>query len=89
MPFRQWLLQVEPKQTQEDRKENVRKWRETARRLILNLGNELVRQAGVEAVIGRSRNEKVKNKLTERHYSAPEAFNYFLFSLKNIERAGK
>ena len=89
MPFRQWLLQVEPKQTQEDRKENVRKWRETARRLILNLGNELVRQAGVEAVIGRSRNEKVKNKLTELNYSEPEAFNYFLFSLKNIERAGK
>jgi CRISPR system Cascade subunit CasA len=84
IPFRQWLLQVDPEQDLEKQNAYRKAWRETAGNIIRNLGQELVEQAGSAAITGRNVTEKVKNKDVERHYSSPEAFNYFLYRLNSI-----
>jgi CRISPR system Cascade subunit CasA len=84
IPFRQWLLQIDPKQEQtlEQQKEYRREWENTAGIIIRNLGQELVEQAGSAAIIGRT---IIDDKKVKYHYSAPEAFNYFLYQIKIIE----
>jgi CRISPR system Cascade subunit CasA len=84
IPFRQWILQVDPEQELEKQIAYRRTWRETAGNIIRNLGQELVEQAGSAAVTGRTVTEKVKNKEVKRHYSSAEAFNYFLYQLNKI-----
>jgi hypothetical protein len=61
-------------------------WRDTAGTIIRNLGKELVDQAGSIAVVGRTVKEKIKNKEVDRHYSAPEAFNSFMYRLSKIDQ---
>jgi CRISPR system Cascade subunit CasA len=85
MPFRQWLLQVDPEQELEEQTAHRKAWRETAIHIIRNLGQELVEQAGTAALVGRTVTEKVKNKEVKRRYSSPEAFNYFLYQLNKIK----
>lgn len=73
VPFRHWLVEINP-----ERDEMVTvcdRWWEQARRIVLGLGNELVKQAGPRAFVGRV---LTKNK-KEQRYSAPEAFNRFLY----------
>lgn len=85
IPFRQWLLQVDPEQTLEEQKQYRMKWRSISNTIIKNLGKELVDQAGSIAVAGRTVKEKINKKEVERHYSAPEAFNYFLYQLRQCD----
>ncbi len=85
VPFRQWLLKVDPEQNLESQNLYRKEWRQISENIIRNLGQELVDQAGVAAVVGRTVKEKWKNKEAEWHYSAPEAFNAFLFQLKKME----
>ena len=59
-----------------------KEWRRTAKKITIDLGQELVDQVGTAAISGRMVKEKIKNKEVERHYSAPEAFNYFLYHIK-------
>jgi CRISPR system Cascade subunit CasA len=84
IPFRQWLLQVDPEQDLEKQNSYRKAWRETAGNIIRNLGQELVEQAGSAAIIGRTVTEKIKNKEVKRHYSSSEAFNFFLYQLNKI-----
>lgn len=86
--FRQWLLQVEPNQNLEKQNEYRANWRKISKDIIKNFGRELVEQAGSAAVVGRVVKEKIKNKDVEKHYSAPEAFNYFLYQLAMIDKQG-
>lgn len=85
VPFRQWLLEVDPEQNLEVQNQFRWDWRNRAKRIIKNLGQELVDQAGSIAIVGRTVTAKIKNKETKWHYSAPEAFNYFLSELKKID----
>lgn len=81
LPFRQWLLQVDPEQNLEEEKKYRMEWRKISRTIIINLGKELVDQAGKSAIVGRVSKEKINKKEIERHYSVPEAFNYFLYQI--------
>jgi CRISPR system Cascade subunit CasA len=85
IPFRQWLLLVNPEQELEQQNEYRKNWRDTSKNVIRNLGQELVSQAGTAAIVGRTVTEEIKNKKTAYHYSAPEAFNYFLYQLNKID----
>ena len=86
LPFRRWLMQIDPEQNLEEQSAHVKEWRKTSKDIIRNLGKELVDQAGTIAIAGRTVKEKIKNKEVERHYSAPEAFNYFICQLSRLEQ---
>ena len=86
LPFRRWLMQIDPEQNLEEQSAHVKEWRKTSKDIIRNLGKELVDQAGTIAIAGRTVKEKIKNKEVERHYSAPEAFNYFICRLSRLEQ---
>lgn len=71
-PFRRWLEGIDPSRD-DDRKEEVcDQWWVQAKRIVQDLGKELVKQSGPQAFTGR-------------HYTAPEAYNYFLYRTSNRE----
>ncbi len=80
LPFRDWLLKLDPEQESDDRNQLIGEWQETARRIALRLGRQLVDEKGEVAFIGRMVTENKK----ERHYSSPEAYNWFRNHLRDI-----
>ena len=80
LPFRDWLLKLDPDQESDDRNQLIGEWQETARRIALRLGRQLVDEKGEVAFIGRMVTENKK----ERHYSSPEAYNWFRNHLRDI-----
>lgn len=85
IPFREWLLTLEPQQGSKAREERRDAWREQARRIVLNLGRELIAASSPAAFAGKAITEKIKGNDVERHYSAPEAWNNFLYRLNRWE----
>jgi len=73
MPFRRWLESIDPEK--DEMSEACDRWWEEERRIVRMLGRELVEQAGPQAFVGRTVVEDKK----ERRYTAPEAYNYFLY----------
>lgn len=85
IPFRKWLLDLNPDTANaelgssiEEQREN---WVKTSHQVALALAKEMVRDSGIVAFVGRTVSEEKGNKKIERHYSAPEAFNRFLYRL--------
>lgn len=77
IPFRKWLEEIDPER---DEPPTVcEQWWEQARRIVRDLGEELVEQAGPRAFVGRVIIENKK----EQRYTAPEAFNRFLYYTSN------
>lgn len=85
LPFRQWLLTIDPDAKPHDQQEMRRAWRNHAKTIALKLGRELVEQGGTAALIGREVTEKIKNREETHYYCAPKAFNQFLSELKQWE----
>lgn len=85
LPFRQWLLTIDPDANLRDQQELRRTWRSQAKTIAQELGRELVDRGGTAALIGRAVTEKIKNKEETRYYCAPKAFNQFLYELKQWE----
>lgn len=85
VPFRQWLLTIDPEANLRDQQEMRSAWRNQAKTIALELGRELVEQGGTAALIGREVTEKIKNKEETHYYCAPKAFNQFLYELKQWE----
>lgn len=83
LPFRNWLERIDPNWeiVSEQEEQALREWHETAKRIALRIGQELVESAGTAAIVGRAvkdRNDK------ERYYSAPDAYRYFKVKLNEI-----
>lgn len=85
VPFRQWLLAIDPDANPKSRSELRKTWKGQAKQIALDLGYELVEQSGTAGLIGRTVKEKEKLK----HYCAPKAFNRFLSELKRWEEGKK
>lgn len=77
MPFRRWIANIDPSQTDIGAAEQ--EWKNTIKRILLQLGEELTRQSGEKAVIGRW----VRGRL----YTAPGAF--IKFRSKILRTIGK
>lgn len=77
-PFRHWIENINP--NQDDMDDSCTTWRKKAKQIVLELGNELVEQAGPQAIVGRTLKEQTK----ERWYTAPEAFNEFTNKVRRI-----
>ena len=80
IPFRDWLLELDPEQDPDERLDLEKQWKEQARRIALEIGREMVDQKGDAAFVGRM----VKDKNKERHYSAPEAYRWFRYRMNEI-----
>jgi len=79
LAFRKWLEEINP--DEDDMVIVCERWWEQARSIVRKIGRELVEQAGPQAFVGRVISENKK----ERHYSAPEAFNHFLYNTATRE----
>lgn len=80
LPFRNWLERIDPNWeiVSEQEEQALREWRETAKRIALRIGQELVESAGTAAIVGRAVKDKNDK---ERYYSAPDAYRYFKVKL--------
>lgn len=80
LPFRNWLEGIDPNwgTDSEQKYRAIEEWRETAKRIALRIGQELVESAGTAAIVGRA----IKDK--KKYYSAPDAYRYFKVKLNKI-----
>ena len=85
VPFRQWLLTIDPDIKLKEQRELLSVWRSRAKKIALDLGHELVEQGGPVALVGRKVTEKMGKKEKDHYYCAPKAFNQFLIELKQWE----
>jgi len=83
-PFRKWLYGLDPKSNGADLQEKCLEWRENAQQIARKLGKEMIDGAGEIAFVGRYVLEKIKGKEVKKHYSAPEAYNWYLFNIRKI-----
>ena len=80
LPFRNWLERIDPNWeiVSEQEEQALREWHETAKRIALRIGQELVESAGTAAIVGRAVKDKNDK---EKYYSAPDAYRYFKVKL--------
>jgi CRISPR system Cascade subunit CasA len=79
MPFRRWLADIDPMQS--DIAKVEQDWKDTVQRVLMQLGEEMTHQSGEKGIVGRW----VKGKL----YTAPGALVKFRSNIKrNIEKRG-
>ena len=83
LPFRNWLEGIDPNwgTDSEQKYRAIEEWRETAKRIALRIGQELVESAVTAAIVGRAIKDKNDK---ERYYSAPDAYRYFKVKLNEI-----
>lgn len=82
-PFRAWLAGLNPEAEDVAREDALNEWRKKAFDIARQVGEELVEQAGRAAFVGRDVEDKKKKM--KRHYSAPEAYNRFVFALRKLD----
>lgn len=78
MPFRRWLADIDPAQS--DMEEAEQDWKNIIKRILLQLGEEMTHQSGEKAIIGRW--VKSKNDSKERLYTAPGALAKFSSNIR-------
>lgn len=94
IPFREWLEEIDPEWEIDSEEEHkaLERWHKKARKIALQVGNDLVQTAEPSAIIGRFvEGKKDKNgKKTEGHYySAAKALITFKNSIYNIYPVSK
>lgn len=88
LPFRRWLLSINPDMKLREQREILREWRYQAKKIALDQGYELVDRGGTAALAGRLVKEEEGKKKISRFYCAPKAFNRFLYELNQWEGSG-
>lgn len=86
MPFRRWLAEIDPEQTDIDTAEE--EWKVRMKRIILQLGMEMIQQSGDKAIIGRWVEEKIGNRKERKLYTASGAYYRFRSEIKDTLEKG-
>lgn len=84
-PFRLWLQSIDPETDKLDEKAD--EWQEKARKLAAELGRQMVERAGNAAFVGHRVEVKTGGKKNEKKtvlYTAPKAYNSFLYDLRKL-----
>lgn len=76
MPFRKWLISINPDAMGKDKNKKIKKWQDEARKIAADYADELMENTAECAIIGH----KVNGEL----YSAPKARNIFIGKVKKI-----
>ena len=86
IPFREWLASIDPQWEigSDEEYECLEHWHNTVKTIANRLANELVKEAGNPAIVGRMIEEKQKSKKVKRYYSAPKALNKFKAKLNEL-----
>lgn len=86
-PFRNWLSSINPGWEEEKKNKSQAEWQKTAQKIARALGDQMILKAGVAAFVGRNLTNiekgKAKNEI-KRHISSPEAYNRFIYMIRNI-----
>ena len=82
--FRDWFKSIEPSWKGEEEINCIRQWQEKAQQVARTLGIQLVLEAGASAFAGHTLKKKIGKKEVKQYYSAPKAFNDFLWKIKRI-----
>lgn len=80
-PFRRWLEELYPEQ--DCMNEACERWWLQAKHIVRGLGNELVQQSGPQSFVGRIMKDGGEKRL--QRYTAPEAYNRFLYRTSTRE----
>lgn len=80
-PFRAWLRTLDPKVSLMDSEKFFADWERKAFRIALELGRDMVEDAGVIAFSGRAKEGSDKK---EHYYAAADVFNTFLYNLNKV-----
>ena len=84
-PFRNWLYDLDPNES--DFAGCIEKLRDHIISAAIQLGRELVREAGPAALVGR----EIENKDTKKSvlYWAPQEFNRFTYYINKLYREAR
>jgi CRISPR system Cascade subunit CasA len=77
MPFRDWLANANP--AKDNMENSLKEWIQTARDIILSLGQELISTVDIRSFVGRTVGKEVSKR-----YTAPEAHSKFRASVFKI-----
>ncbi len=84
-PFRRWLQGIDPET--DEPVEKAAEWQVQAYRLAAELGKQMVEQAGAAAFDGPPHPvDEAKNKDKSCLYTAPKAYNSFLYNSEAVSR---
>lgn len=72
IPFRRWLIQVDPESMEIDTA--CEEWWSIEKSIVRDLGRRLVEQSSPQSFVGK----ELKEKSVTRNYSTPECYNRFL-----------
>ena len=85
VPFRRWLEKIDPEM--DEMSIVCDQWWKQTQLIVRDFGEELVGQVGMKSFVGRV----VTENNSKKRYTAPEAFNRFLYetSHKDMLKGGK
>ncbi len=83
IPFRRWLLSLDPQAYDGTYREKQKGWRETAIDCAEGIGEKLLQDAGRSAYIGR---EITVGKGKSELYTAPKSFNRFMGKINQLRK---
>lgn len=87
MPFRKWLAGIDP--THSDVNQAEHEWKNVVKRVLLQLGEEMVHQSSEKAITGRWVDKKTGNRVEKKLYTAPGALARFRSNIyRTIEKGG-
>lgn len=84
LPFREWLLALDPQGGLEAREQAEAVWRGIGYDLTVRLGRELADQAGEAAFVGREITERKNGREETRYYCTPKAFSNFTYQIGKL-----
>lgn len=81
LPFRRWLRSLDPGRSLMASENLFMEWENTVSRIAINLGRDLVEEAGIVAFSGRTIEGSDKKA---HYYASADAFNVFLYNIRKI-----
>lgn len=89
IPFREWLLSLNPQKGDEAKIEAESAWRKIGYAITISFGKDLAVQAGNAAFVGREIYEKENRKEVKKYYCTPKALNEFVADTRQIFEIAK
>ncbi len=86
VPFRRWLLSLDPEAYDETSREKQAEWRKTAIDCAESLGEKLLSEAGRSAYIGREMTVGKGKSEYKEVYSSPKSFNRFMGKINQLRK---
>lgn len=80
IPFRKWLESINSEWGTKESEADRKRWRETAQKIAIALGEEMVANAGESAFTGRM----IKDDKNTRYYSSAKALLNFKYNVRKI-----